>query len=266
MKLAKNRFNACCQLFTLIELLIVIAIISVLAAMLLPALSKARETAKRISCVNMEKQYGIVFHNYTDDYKGWYMRGGDLSTRGDVNQSTGQWSDLLDSLGYTSYQTVSLGSDFPRLHQLRCPTYQPLTSGIHKSVRDSQSYNINANAYWCGGGLGGSTADYSGCNVSEIRHPSLFVVLAERGFLTARSVHNYLKSYTDLTIKAIPPTGTEDGGMKIRLDAHGNTSNLLFSDGHVESPAYRNVRYRIFMLEPAKDTAGVQNWTVFKNL
>ena len=251
------------QTFTLIELLIVISIIAILAAMLLPALNKARETAKRISCVNMEKQYGIVFQSYTDDYKGWYMFKPD-STANNLNMKTGQWSDLLDELGYTSYKTVKVGSDFPRLHQLRCPSYQPLTAGIHQTGRDSQSYNINANAYWCGGGLGGTTAQYLGCNVSEIKHPSAFATLAERSWLTARSVHNYLKSYADLTIKAIPPTGAEDGGIKIRLDAHGNASNLLFADGHVETRPYNQVRFGAFMLDPA--TPVYANWTVFQNL
>jgi prepilin-type N-terminal cleavage/methylation domain-containing protein/prepilin-type processing-associated H-X9-DG protein len=88
--------------FTLIELLVCISIISILAAMLLPALAKAKDRARQISCLNNTKQLSLSAKMYVDENDGYYP------TRGSVDGT--KWPTHLKSY-YLSDKIITCPSD-----------------------------------------------------------------------------------------------------------------------------------------------------------
>jgi len=142
------RLGVLARAFTLIELLVVVAVISVLAAMLLPALQKAKETAKAAVCMNNLRQIFLGFVIYADNYSDYIpsatIQGADWKFK---LGETGVWGN------YVSYRGVDVTGTTPQTLRswkvLECPSERgdPQIGGYsyfkHSGHRSSYQLNFS---------------------------------------------------------------------------------------------------------------------------
>lgn len=153
--------------FTLIELLIVIGIIAILASMLLPALSMARECARQISCGNNMKQVHLAFTYYLGDNQGYLPPA--ITANSGVNTL---WGQTLANSNYVKSDAIGYN---PKSKTLLCPTSQVKDNG--KAIYILGHYGMNALLTY----TLGQTGAESWYSTIAIQNPSTKILLLDSG-------------------------------------------------------------------------------------
>jgi len=209
------------QAFTLIELLVVIAIIAILAALLLPALSAAKERGSRTSCLNNQKQLDLAWQMYADDSGGKLaLNDWDLRGAGVPESPTNSW--VTGNAGLDSDPaTITIGTIFPYVKNVqgyRCPFDHSTVLGTTLPVL--RSYSLSCY-------LGGPLSDTEQFGIlavsrtSQILKPATTMTFLEEDISSIDDGH-FLYSATVNKWYNIPSW----------RHSHGDT--LAFADGHLD--------------------------------
>lgn len=204
--------------FTLVELLVTIAVIAVLVGLLLPALNKARATAKSASCFNNLKQIGVLIAMYRNDHNHVVKNGKVVGSPSDDFA----WWVVLAKTGYTrlpGWYSPGTGRGyytFGIFNDPACPVPNSQSRGSYGLVHATLLFDASGN-------------DVGATWTTNCKNPSRKVIVSE---ITGQSYGVLVNKYSKWSCTA---TGWEDmdsAHAKSFIPAHLGKSQILYWDGH----------------------------------
>jgi prepilin-type processing-associated H-X9-DG protein/prepilin-type N-terminal cleavage/methylation domain-containing protein len=195
--------------FTLIELLVVIAVIAILAALLLPALSRAKENARATQCLSQMRQLGLAVQLYADENQEEFPR----SQHSAFAHGQLTWGRAL---------ATQLGST--------ATTWTNLLSAVYHCPSDRRNtpWSYGLNVYF----ELGPDDDYEGKpqtwrRVASVPNPAATVVFAENNSSADHIMPNFWTAAAD--------------AVDVATNRHGQRANYAFADGHAQARAFKSI-------------------------